>query len=181
MSLEFPDWVNPWKAADGNRIYRGTIRMGKLTRLVPLLAKVTGEVAFEASFANDGLGFATIDLKVNADLQLVCQASLESFVLPVERNSLLAVIDDIDQQELVPGHYETVWVESKRLELLELVQDELILEVPQVPRKPGIEDVIYSTDPDGDLEIAREDQNKPFAALEGFLHGEHQDSQKDQD
>jgi uncharacterized protein len=176
MSREYPDWVNPWKAAEGNRIYRGTIALARMTRLVTLLEDDSGEVAFEASFARDELGFATISLEVKADLSLLCQASLERFVMHIERNNQLAAVDDIDEQELVPGHYDAVWIESKRLEFLELIQDELILEVPQVPRKSGVERVRFSTNPDESLERLEEQRNGPFSQLQKMMHGDRKDS-----
>ena len=179
MSRVCPDWVNPWKASEGNRIFRGTIALGKMTRLAPLLEDTAGEALFEASFSFDETGFATIKLHVNAELPLICQASLERFLFRVRRESQLLVIDDRAQQEHVPGHYETVLVAAKRLQFLELVQDELILEIPQVPRKPGIEDVRYSTDPDKQISVARVEQDKPFAALGALLQNEHEDSKKD--
>jgi uncharacterized protein len=179
MSREYPDWVNPWKAAEGNRIYRGTIAISKMDRLVPLLADHSGLVSFEAIFSRDELGFTIVKLQVNAELDLICQASLEQFVLAVDRNNELAVIAEMEDQDLIPGHYETVWVESKRLEFLSFVQDELILEVPQVPRKPELGPVLYSTDPDGKKDIVREEPNKPFAGLDALWQSERTTSDKD--
>jgi uncharacterized protein len=179
MSREFPDWVNPLKAAEGNRIYRGTIALSNMTRLVPMLTRDSGEVAFEAAFFRDRLGFAVLNLKVSAQLTLTCQASLETYLESVERDSMLAVIVDLKEQDELPGHYEAVLIESGRLEFLSLVQDELILAVPQVPRKPGLEEVQYSTDPKEDFEHLSEEPNKPFAALGALLQNEH--SEEDQD
>ena len=179
MAREFPDWVNPTKAAEGNRIYRGTIGLARMNRLAPLLAKAEGEARFEAGFARDGLGFTTIKLEVSADLPLVCQASLERFKLPVRRDSLLVVIGDIDDQDKVPGHYEPCWTESGHLVFLELIQDELILAVPQVPRKPGLGSVKYTTDPDEKPVTGSDEQTKPFAALEELMRKAHKDSKTD--
>mgnify|MGYP000657491512 CR=1 FL=1 len=38
MAKEFPEWVDPWKVAEGRRIFEGTIPLARLTRLQPLLA-----------------------------------------------------------------------------------------------------------------------------------------------
>ena len=177
MSREFPDWVNPWKAAEGHRIYRGTIALARMDRLLPMLADTRGEAGFEARFARDELGFTTIRLDVSADLPLVCQASLEPFELEVKRSSQLAVIETLNEQERLPGHYEAVWAESGQVVFLELIQDELILEVPQVPRKPGMEKVLYSTDP-GAKDVAEEQQqNNPFSALGDLMRNEHDDNE----
>ena len=179
MSREFPDWVNPWKAAEGNRIYRGTIALAKMKRLEPMLAAQNGEASFEARFSRDRLGFAVILLNVEASLPLICQVSLEPYEQPVERSTSLVVLSEADDQEQLPGHYEAVQAESDRLEFMELVQDELILSVPQVPRKPGLEELRYSTDPEEDYSRLSGEQNKPFAALAGLLQKEQ--SNEDQD
>jgi uncharacterized protein len=176
MSREYPDWVNPWKAAEGNRIFRGTIALAKMKRLVPLLADTTGEASFEAGFSRDGLGFTTISLQVSADLPLICQVSLERFKLGVNRKSLLAVIENMDDQDDLPGHYEPAWIETGQVVFLELIQDELILEVPQVPRRPGMDKVLYSTDPDTEPDSGEAQQNNPFAALGELMRKEHEDN-----
>lgn len=177
MSREFPDWVNPWKAAEGNRIYRGTVALARMDRLSPMLADTRGEAGFEARFARDELGFTTISLDVSASLPLICQASLERFELDVRRNSRLAVIELLNEQDRLPGHYEAVWAESGQVVFLELIQDELILEVPQVPRKPGMEEVLYTTDPQPGDAAQEQQQNNPFAALGDLMRNEHDDNE----
>jgi uncharacterized protein len=177
MSREFPDWVNPWKAAEGHRIYRGTIPLAKMERLAPLLDSAEGEARFVATFRLDELGLTTIRLDVRAALPLICQASLERFLLPVERVSQLAVIEHISEQEDLPGHYEPAWTESGQIVFRDLVQDELILSVPQVPRKPGTGSVLYHTDPETETEPGSEEQNNPFAGLADMLRGGRQDDE----
>lgn len=171
MSREYPDWVNPWKAAEGNRRFAGTIPLRNMSRLTPLLASDEGEAEFEAHFARDALGWATVQLDVSAKLPLICQASLERYDEPVSRSSLLAVVENPEQQDELPEHYDAARVEEGRVVFLDLVQDELILAVPQVPRKPGLEEVRFSTDPEEDLSDQDEEHNRPFAALGELLKG----------
>jgi len=181
MSREFPDWVNPRKAAEGNRIYRGTIPLARMSRLAPLLAGTEGEAEFRAAFAEDGMGWITIDLQVKAELPLICQASLERFLLPVERRTTLAVIGDLREQDRLPGHYEATWAESGQVVFCEIVQDELILAIPQVPRKPGTGEILYSTDPEHDTKRSAEERNRPFAALGDLLRGGGAGTKQEQD
>src|SRR5210317_1678587 len=94
MSREFPDLLNPWKAADGRRTFEGTMPLARMQRLLPLLAPRQAEggastsadavtdapVAwndawFRADFAHDGQGNVTVELWVEAELTLVCQRS----------------------------------------------------------------------------------------------------------
>lgn len=176
MSREFPDWVNPLKAADGNRSYAGSIALGKMTRLRPMLASDEGSVRFEAVFSRDALGWATVRLSVEGELYLLCQASLEPYREPVSRSSQLVVPEGPEQQEDWPAEYEPARLEGGQLVFLELVQDELILAIPQVPRKPGLGAVVYSTDPEADGTAAMAEHNRPFAALDALLKSGRNDS-----
>lgn len=180
MSREFPDFVDPWKAADGRRTFQGTMPIRRMKRLEALLAPeddgsesaVTdrGEADFTARFSYDRQGQVIIRLDVEAELPLVCQRSLEPFREPVSRRSVLAVIEDVSEQEEIPDAYEPVLVEHRRLALLDIVEEELLLAVPQVPRNPALERVELSTDgkkpgSSGD----DEPRHKPFAGLAGMM------------
>jgi uncharacterized protein len=154
MSREFPDWVDPWKAADGRRGYGGTMPLKRLPRLVPLLAPAEAGAAwqdarFSAAFSHDRQGTVVVDIRVQANLPLVCQRSLEPYLEPVERRSWLAVVESVAEQDEVPEHYEPVLVEKGRLALQDLVEDELLLALPQVPRNPETSAVQRSTGGDG--------------------------------
>ena len=185
MSREFPDFVDPWKAADGNRVFRGTMPLSRMKRLQPLLAADgpepsgagheeppgQGAAAFRASFGHDEQGIVTVDIEVAARLSLVCQRSLEPYLERVRRHSLLAVIEDIAEEDLLPENYEPVWVENGRLALLDLVEDELLLGIPAVPRNPETEEVEVSTD-DGHQTPSvteEEDTHRPFEGLASLM------------
>lgn len=176
MSREYPDWVNPWKAADGKRSFSGTMALGRMTRLAPMLASVDGLASFEARFFRDALGWAVIQLDVKADLKLRCQASLEVYTEQVSRSSALAAVEEPERADDLPEHYDLAPLEEGRVVFLDLVQDELILAVPQVPRKPGLEAVQYSTDPNADSSGSSQKRESPFAVLGGLLKDGPKDS-----
>jgi len=177
MSRDFPDIVDPWKAADGRRRFGGTVPLARMERLAALLAPaepgqtIAGEAAFEAEFGYDEQGLVTIRVRVAADLPLVCQRSLETYLEHVERDSMVTVITAVGEQEEVPEHYEPVLVEDRRLALVSLVEEELLLGVPQVPRKPG------AADPELPADVSLEDAatrgeeptHRPFAGLAGLM------------
>ena len=177
MSRDFPDTVDPWKAADGKRGFGGTVPLARLGRLAELLAPeepggiAWGEAGFEAVFGYDEQGLVTIRVAVRADLPLVCQRSLETYAEHVERMSMVAVITDVGQQETLPEQYEPVLVADRRLALADLVEEELLLAVPQVPRKPGAGDPGVPKDVTLESAPAHEKGpvHKPFAGLAGLM------------
>lgn len=171
MSREFPDWISPARAAEGKRIFSGTIALSRMKRLAKLLVEANGEASFVAAFKTDMDKRVIIDLQVEAELPLICQASLEVYKEKVSRRSELAVIDHEHQQEDVPDSYEPVLAENGRLAIASVVEDELLLGLPQIPRKPGLEKIEFSTGTQlrKSVEPQKEVKKNPFAALQGML------------
>lgn len=172
MSREFPDWVDPWKAADGRRTFQGTMPLKRMQRLTPLLAPAEWQDArFSAAFDYDRQGMLTVDLHVEAKLPLVCQRSLEIYFEPIARHSVLAVVAGVAEQDLVPDHYEPVLAVQGRLALLDLVEDELLLALPQVPKNPALGDLQRSTDVAAKRagDDAEERTHRPFEGLADLL------------
>jgi len=181
MSREFPDIVDPWKAADGRRTFQGTMPIKRMQRLGPMLAPeiespesallARENAAFSARFAYDRQGLITIRLDVEAELPLICQRSLEPYREKVNRRSWLAVIEDLTEQEVIPDMYDPVLVENRRLALLDIVEEELLLAVPQVPRSPESDEVNLSTDgiAQGPSGAERVLSHNPFAGLSRLL------------
>ena len=61
MSRDFPDFIDPWKAAEGHRVFHGTMPLKKMRRLSLLLASAEGEAGFEACFYFDPQSNAIIN------------------------------------------------------------------------------------------------------------------------
>ncbi len=153
----------------------------RMRRLVALLAPrdQSGQVGsgagwndpwFRADFAHDAQGNVIVELWVEAELPLVCQRSLQPYLEPVKRHSLLAVVESIEEQELLPEHYEPVLVEQGRMALLEVVEDELLLAVPQVPRRPrGGGSRPFDGRAPRRPESRAEPTRRPFEGLAGLL------------
>ncbi len=176
MSREYPDWISPGRAAEGKRIYSGTIPFSRMKRLAALLEDARGEASFVAAFRADQDKRVIVDLQVEAALTLVCQASLEIYDEQVKRRSELAVIDNDSEQVDVPDYYDPVLTENGRLAMASLVEEELLLGLPQIPRKPGLKKVEYSTggtvlESDAPPEETRK---SPFAALQEMLERDKQ-------
>jgi uncharacterized protein len=177
MSRDFPDWISPDRAAEGKRIFSGTIPLKRMKRLSPLLVSADGDATFSATFKRDIEKRVVIDLRVEADLPLICQASLEVYDEKVQRHSELAVIDEDEREDQVPDYYDAVRSEHGRVALAALVEEELLLSLPQIPRKPGLAGVEFST---GELPAEKaakqtEGKSNPFAALQDMLERKKQD------
>lgn len=171
MSREFPDWISPGRAAEGKRVFSGTIPLLRMKRLAALLVDAQGAASFIAAFRINLDKRVIIDLQVEAVLPLICQASLEVYDEQVKRHSELAVIEHDYEQADLPENCEPVQTENGRLAIAILVEDELLLGLPQIPRNPGLQKVRYSTN--GQISESEDSQQglkeNPFAALQKML------------
>ena len=176
MAREFPDWINPWKAAEGQRTFSGTVPLSRLERLRPLLESSDGEVGFKARFYLDSQRRAIVEIEVTAELPLRCQVSLEEYTHRVQRTSQLTVIEDEMGQLDLPEDHEATCTEDGRLSLASLAEDECILAIPQVPRKPGLKPPGSGAERDTS---AGQKTYKPFAVLEKLLNAPETDQDSD--
>lgn len=172
MSREFPDFIDPWRAAEGSRRIGGTIPLARLKRLQPLLAASDGEARFELQFGFDEQRRATVTAEVSAPLTLTCQRSLERYVENVRLHSVLTVIGDQAEQALLSTEEEYLVVDEGRMAVADVVEDELLLGIPQVPRNPAVGPVWESSDGHGTDRPAEHESGKsddgrqrPFESL----------------
>lgn len=180
MSREYPDWLDPFKAAEGKREFAGTMPLSRMDRLVLLLAESDGNARFQAGFDLDGQGTVRIEVEVEAELGLQCQASLKTFWLPVKRQSVLGVIENLADESGLPVHYEPVLVEDSRIAMIDLVEDELLLAVPQIPRDPALKDLFQRSELDQASAKHRTSgqTRQPFADLAEQMKKHAQDVKK---
>ncbi|WP_133498333.1 YceD family protein [Cognatilysobacter terrigena] len=158
-----PETLDAWRQVTARRGFEGRVPLASLQRLASLLEAPDGDAVFSLDFDRDSLGVPYVEVRVEAELPLVCQRTLERFLLPVHIDQRMGLIrDEADEAGLTPG-YEPLLVDpSGELETLALVEDELILAVPVVPVKPGTDAVEREW---GDGPAVEAERPNPFAAL----------------
>ncbi|SDY47818.1 uncharacterized protein SAMN04487939_102323 [Lysobacter sp. yr284] len=157
-----PEVLDAWRLVAARRGVEGRLPLSALTRLQGLLLDAEGEVRFSLDFDTDELQVPYAELKIDAGLPLLCQRSLERFVMPVRIEQRLGLIRDEADEAALPAGYEPLLMpEDGMLRPTELVEDELILAVPVVPVAPGSEAV----ERDFSATQVELDAANPFAAL----------------
>lgn len=148
-----------------SREFEAQVPLQALTRLRDGLLDDAGEVRYAVVFGVDSLRVPFVELRIEADLPLECQRSLQRFLLPVRLVQRLGLIRDEADEAALPPDYEALLVpDDGMLRLVELVEDELILALPVVPVSPEAEVVERDFVPTVE-EVAKA---SPFAALAGL-------------
>ncbi len=134
MSRPPPEYADPWRLADAGKRFVGQITAHRLSRLREELLEASTEIAYELVFGRDEQNRATVKGRVKATLYLQCQRCLETLELPVDREISLALVEGLDEARALPDRYEPLLLEEARIRPLDLLEDELLLALPQVPR-----------------------------------------------
>ena len=138
MSKRIPDRLDPWRYADLGKVVEGAIRLSSMPRLSECLQDTAGEARFDLCFERDAERRATLSGRISAELALECQRCLEIVTLPVEADVALAFVEVIEQASKLPDTLDPCLVEEGSVRFRDLIEDELLLMLPQVPmHEPG--------------------------------------------
>ena len=160
-----PEAVDAWRMVAARREFEGRIPLATMVRLRDSLLQPEGDARYVLAFGIDALKVPFAELRIEAELPLECQSSLQRFLLPVQLVQRLGLIRDEADEAALPPEYEALLVEADgMLKPAELVEDELILALPVVPVSPDAEAVEREFVPTAE-ETA---QANPFAALAGL-------------
>lgn len=128
-----PHQLDPFRLAEMGIVIEGRIPLNQLRRLSEVIAKDAGQVQVELRFDIDELGVPCAYGKVEAELQLTCQRCLEVFPYQVAQEIALAWVRSATDIDKLPSRYEPYLVEAVPLILNDVIEEELLLAIPQVP------------------------------------------------
>lgn len=162
MSRDYPDWINPFKAAQARRNFAGTMRLADLDRVRDLIDDpAESEIGFSLSFELDDQREVKVQVKISGEVPMVCQRTLKKFDQVIDSSSVVAIVDSEAAVERLPDDYEPLVVSDGSIKIADLVAEELLLALPLVPRSPESEPVGEDVAPG----IEKEERHQPFAVL----------------
>ena len=130
---QLPERIALDKAVNGQRTYQGSVKLHEMSRLTDMLASADGDVEFSIDFDRAARILGKAQVKVKTELPLICTISEKQFMFPVEIDSTVGFIDDLEYEEFLGLDMEASWVENGFIKPLEIIEDELILAVPDAP------------------------------------------------
>jgi uncharacterized protein len=143
-----------------------SIPLREFPRVLPLLAAPDGEAVGRVDFTREGR-IAVAEVSVSAAVTLTCQRCLAPLVERIEGTGRAALVATAAEADRVPEALETVLAPEYRISIRDLVEEELLLALPLVPRHAQNECVGDSADTQ-ERETADEpggDTHRPFGQL----------------
>ena len=114
-------------------------------------------------------GQVWLRLKASATLPMTCQRCLHSVDVPLEvEREFRFVADEATAEALDGDSDEDLLALSREFDLRELIEDELLMALPVVPRHEECPTDVTLASCDEDFEQASADKPNPFAALAGL-------------
>ena len=126
--------------ADRGVTLSGELDIGKLTRLRGLLHSDSGSVRATLRFRQRDDGWLATEVEYRADVELVCQRCLEPFRQELEESVNVVIADRDSLPATVPTGFGPFELEDGRLQPVQLIEDEVIVAIPLVPKHARVED-----------------------------------------
>ena len=136
MSTSLPELLDPRRAVALGSSFEGQMEIARLSRLRPMLASTEGSVDYRLSFGKDERGYGVVTGRVVGDLRVRCQRCNDAMILPVDSELSLALTEGLDEAAALPDEYDPLLLDGRLMRSSELIEDELLLAVPVVPRHP---------------------------------------------
>jgi uncharacterized protein len=151
--------IHPERITARPIVRKGVFVPGDLERLEGSVADERGELRYEVTAVLDRQRRKAVSCIIEGFVFLICQNTLEAFRHEISIRERLVLVDD--EAGLPPveeeGEDEDYVVAEGPLDIRDVVEDAILLSLPMVPRKPGVEEPVgRGQDKPGE---------SPFAAL----------------
>jgi uncharacterized protein len=155
--------IHPERLTAKGTVFEGSIRPGDLELLAEELASPDGELRYRVSARLDTARRRVVSCIINGFVFLTCQRTFEAYRHEVAIEDRLVLVGS--EQELPPfeeeGDREDFVVATEPVDVRGLVEEAVILSLPMVPCKPGLE-------PEPEAGGRDEGKPSPFAVLAGL-------------
>ena len=140
--------------------FAGMFRPAELERLEDALANGEGELRYRITAMLDPHRRKVVSCIIEGFVFLTCQRSMEEFRHDVAIDERLVLVDDESQLPAMEVESETedYLVADEPLDIRDLVEDAVLLALPMMPCKPGLEETREGV-------AQPQARESPFAAL----------------
>ncbi len=131
--MRLPELIDPLLCASRGRHWQGKLSLSRMSRLADMIVNLEDEVDVDLRFHQAGrtpivTGF------VRANIKVQCQRCLGPVNVEVDQAVSLGLVTSLEEGDLLPESYEPLLLEQERIRLADIVEDELILAIPPIPR-----------------------------------------------
>jgi uncharacterized protein len=161
MSKRLPVHIDPLQLAGKGELLSGELELAGMRRLAPSLHTTEGAVEVTLEFGMDPERIPYLRGHIHGKLTLTCQRCMQAMDFPVDTEMTLGLVNSPAEADALPDHYEPLMAESESVVLSDIIEDELLLCLPLVPKHPESQCPASAQESGG----KPRDTRKPFAVL----------------
>ena len=152
--------IHPDRFSEKPLVFEGSVDPDDFPRLAESVADERIDLKYKVIARLDKQRRKVVSCIIEGFVFLTCQTTLEAFRHAVSIDDRLVLVDDESQLPPIEeeSDAEDYLVADGPLDVLDLVEDAVLLSLPMVPRKPGL-------DEGGEPGEAKEPRESPFAKL----------------
>ena len=136
MPKALPEHIYPLRLARRGETLSGSVELGQMPRLAALLHRSTGGADIALRFDRDDDGQACVLGRIDAECEVLCQRCLEPMYIDVEREVSLALVHEDAEAAGLDARYDPLLVGEEPVSLPGMIEDELLLALPDFSRHP---------------------------------------------
>lgn len=159
-----PLYVEPFRLCDADARLSGGLVAAQLERISEFGVGTADDVIVELRFSRDAEGRNRISGNVKTVIHTTCERCLEPLDVPVDVDLALVVVARGGKVPETSEEVNIVEVEDERLSLAPLVEEEVLLALPQFPVHESCDLIAYDRG-DGGKVVVPEQKANPFDVL----------------
>jgi uncharacterized protein len=157
--------IDAFEFCRNNGYREGVVPVADMPRLAAECADPSGEITWAIQGGQTKQGYPSMTLSVSGTVQLVCQRCLAPFGYDIDSSTMLVLgknDEDADEiEEILDDETIDVIVGSQSCDIMQLLEDEALLALPQAPK--------HEVCPDTKLmDSLKSEKVSPFAALKSL-------------
>ena len=131
---QLPKQIDAVKLVNTNQQLNAKIDSKNLTRLKSAVTQCSDFVECEIEFHQDESKHRLMTGSINSQVSMICQRCLEEVDFSIQSRFQIGLVFNDEQAAQLPRAYEPVELDSEgRLELWEVMEDEVLLALPILP------------------------------------------------
>lgn len=161
-----PEHIDPFRYAEQGLHLSGYANVVDMQRLRLLLDDHQERITVDFEFGVDKQGITYLKGHLKARLSLQCQRCMEPYIYEIISDFILGIVNTDDEANALPESYGPVLTKEGYLALRDLIEDEVILNLPIIPKHEADECKLKM--PLADAEWQEKKEGNPFKVLESL-------------
>ncbi|MBO9490769.1 23S rRNA accumulation protein YceD [Endozoicomonas sp. G2_1] len=135
QNLKLPVTIDPYKSAQRRLECDGYFGTSEMDRLLSACQSCCQQVNVSVNFEVDELGLVVISGQGSASVVLTCQRCTEDLAMDLEIDFSFSPVKNAEAADNLPSYYDAIELdENGEVNLRALVEDELLLAIPLIPK-----------------------------------------------